>query len=70
MKVVWVEVGVGARVGAGIFWHNTGSNIEVARLQIFNRKAGKVLEFLIAYRSYIKIRMREATIEDVMNLNP
>jgi len=60
LKVVWAGVGAGA--GAGISWPNTGSNIEVAKLQIFNRKAGKVLGFLIAYRLYIKIRMKEATI--------
>jgi len=30
---------------------------------MFNRKAEKILGFLIAYRLYIKMRMREATIE-------
>jgi len=29
---------------------NTGSNIEVAKLQMFNGKIGKVLGFLIACR--------------------
>ena len=30
---------------------------------MFNREAEKILGFLIAYRLYIKMRMREATIE-------
>jgi len=42
---------------------NIGSNIEVAKLQTFNREAGKVLEFLIIYRLYIRMRMREAIVE-------
>ena len=29
---------------------NTGSNIEVAKLQTFNREVEKVLEFLTTYR--------------------
>jgi len=32
--------------------------------QIFNGKARKVLEFLIAYRLYIRMKMREALVEE------
>jgi len=31
---------------------------------MFNRKAGKVSGFLIAYRLYIRIRIKEATVEE------
>jgi len=35
----------------------------VAKPQIFNEKAGKILGFLIAYRLYTKIRIREVIIK-------
>ena len=43
---------------------NPGSNIEVAKLQMFNGEVSKVLEFLIAYKIYVRIRMRETVVEE------
>jgi len=43
---------------------NTGSNIEVAKSPIFNRDASKVLEFIIAYRLYIRMRMKDISVEE------
>jgi len=57
-------VGVGTRTVVEISQPNTRSNIEVAKPQMFNREVEKVLGFLIAYRLYIKMRMREAKIEE------
>jgi len=45
---------------------NTRSNIEVAKLQMFSREIGKVLGFLTAYRLYIKMKMRDASIKEQM----
>ena len=42
---------------------NTESNIEVAKLQMLNGKVGKVLEFLIACKLFIRMRMRDVTVE-------
>ena len=42
---------------------NIGSNIEVAKLQILNGKVGKVLEFLTACKLFIRMRMRDVTVE-------
>ena len=42
----------------------TELNIEVAKLQIFNRTTSKVLEFLIVYKLFIRIRIRETVIEE------
>jgi len=42
---------------------NTRSNIKVAKPQIFNRKARKISGFLIAYKLYIRIRMRNLIVE-------
>ena len=36
---------------------NTGSNIEVAKALVFNRKAEKVGGFITAYRLYLRMRM-------------
>ena len=55
--------GVGAEATV-VLQLNTGSNIEVAKLQMFNGKTGKVLDFLTACRFYIKMRMRKTTIEE------
>ena len=45
-----------------------GSNIEpymeVAKLAIFNREAGKVGEFIIACRLFLRMKLREATVEE------
>jgi len=39
------------------------SNIEMAKLPIFNRKAEKVRGFITVCRLYLRIRMRRATVE-------
>ena len=43
---------------------NMGPHMEVAKLAIFNREAGKVGEFIITYRLYLRMKMREATVEE------
>ena len=55
---------MGAELAVVISRPNIGSNVEVARPQIFNREAGKVLEFLTVCRLYIRMRMREVIIEE------
>jgi len=35
----------------------------MAKPLIFNREANKILEFLMAYKLYIKIRMRDILVE-------
>ena len=42
---------------------NTRSNIKVAKPPIFNRNATKVLGFIIAYRLYIRIRIRNVSVK-------
>ena len=42
---------------------NTGLNIEVAKLQIFNREASKILGFLTSCRLNIRINIRETIVE-------
>jgi len=41
-----------------------GPKVEVAMLAIFNGEAGKVGGFVTAYRLYLKMKMREAMIEE------
>ena len=55
---------IGVEVAVVISRPNIGSNVEVAKLQTFNREAGKVSGFLTAYRLYIRMRMREIIIEE------
>jgi len=48
----------------GIEGHNIGSYIEVAKPSVFNREAGRVGEFIMAYRLYLRMRMREAIVKE------
>jgi len=41
-----------------------GSHMEVAKPAIFNREAGKVGGFVIAYRLYLRMKIKEATVEE------
>jgi len=43
---------------------NTKSNVEVAKLQIFNREIGKVSGFLMACKLYIQMKMSGALVEE------
>ena len=43
---------------------NMGPHIEVAKLAIFNREAGKVGGFVIVYQLYLRMKMKEATVEE------
>jgi len=43
---------------------NTGLNIEVAKPQTFDEAVSKVLEFLIICKLFIRMRMREAAVEE------
>ena len=43
---------------------NMGSHMEVAKLAIFNGKAGKVGGFIMAYRLFVRMKMRENTVEE------
>jgi len=44
---------------------NTESNVKVAKLQTFNRKIGKISEFLMTCGLYIRMRMRNVVVEKV-----
>jgi len=43
---------------------NMGPHMEVAKPAIFNREAGKVGGFVITCRLYLRMKMREATVEE------
>jgi len=46
-----------------VLWSNIGSNIEVAKLQTFDRVVGKVSGFIIVYKLFIRIKMRKVVVE-------
>ena len=54
----------GTEAERGITGSNMGPQIEVAKLPIFNGEAGKVGGFITAYRLYLRIKMRETTVEE------
>ena len=53
-----------AVAGRGVEGLNTELNMEVAKLPVFNREAERVGEFITSYRLYLRMKMKEATVEE------
>ena len=54
----------GAEAERGMTISNIGSQIEVTKPSIFNGEAGRVGGFITTYRLYLRMKMREATVEE------
>jgi len=54
----------GAGAGGEAVGSNMGSHMEVAKPAIFNGEAGKVGGFITACRLYLRMKMRENTVEE------
>jgi len=48
----------------GMMQSNLGPQMEVAKLAIFNEEAGRVGEFMIACRLYLRMKMMEAMVKE------
>ena len=48
----------------GVMGSNMEPQVEVAKPAIFNGEAGKVGGFVITYRLYLRMKMREATVKE------
>ena len=51
-------------VGGAAEKPNIRSNIEVAKPPVFNREASRVESFIIIYRLYLRMKIREAIVEE------
>ena len=51
-------------VERGVTEPNMGPHMEVAKLAIFNGEVGKVGGFVITCRLYLRMKMREVTVEE------
>ena len=40
-----------------------GSHVEIAKLLMFSGEASRVMEFIIVYKLYLRIKMKGATVE-------
>ena len=56
--------GEAGSVERGTIGSNIGSQMEVAKLAIFNGEAGRVGGFVIACRLYLRIKMREVIVNE------
>ena len=54
---------VGRKKGVTVEGSMAGSNIEVTKSLVFNRKAERVGEFITAYMLYLTMRIKEVMIE-------
>ena len=59
-----LAAGGGGGVERGTMGANTGPHIKVAKPAIFNREAGKVGGFVTVCRLYLRMKMREVTVEE------
>jgi len=63
IKALIVE-GAETREGGAIERSNTGFNIKIAKLSVFNGEAERVGGFIMACKLYLRMRVREATVEE------
>ena len=54
----------GTEIGDMTMGSNLGPHIEVAKLAIFNGESGKVGGFITAYRLFLRMKLRGATVEE------
>ena len=59
-----LAAGGGAGTGGVTMGSNSGPHMEVAKLAIFNGEAGKVGGFITACRLFLRMKLREATVEE------
>jgi len=64
IQALLAAVGGGAGAGGVATGTNAGSHMEVAKLAIFNREAGRVGGFITACRLYIRMKLRGNTVEE------
>ena len=56
--------GAGAETAEEIMGSNMGSHMEIAKPAIFNREAARVGGFIMAYRLFLRTKLRGATVEE------
>jgi len=61
---VQIQALLAAIEGGTIRGPNTGSNIEVAKPPVFSEEVEKIGGFITAYRLYLRIKMRDTTVEE------
>ena len=59
-----VGVAVRGEAVTAVLWLNTRSNINLAKLPMFNREANKVLRFLMACKLFIRMKIRNKLVEE------
>jgi len=64
IQALFAATGGAGSTERGATGPNMGPHMEVAKPAIFNGEAGKVGGFVIAYRLYLRMKMREATVEE------
>jgi len=63
LAIIQVQIQI-LLVGGVVGEATEGSNIEVAKPPVFNRETSKVIGFVIAYKLYLRMRMREALLKE------
>ena len=64
IQALLAAVGGGGGAGDAARGSNMGSQLEVAKPAIFNGEAGKVRGFITVCRLFLRMKLREATVEE------
>jgi len=61
---IQVLIAGGAGAGRGATESNIGPQMEMAKPPVFNREARGVGGFILVYKLYLRMKMREVTVEE------